>query len=133
MLLKEMPTLDDIDVAVRQVRDVSRGMQIPGTDDAGSQRGAGPTSGPAMGKEKVVTFGPAPKAGSLSPQRRRGGWFTTTGAVSEPMSGRQEASSKAAAELVSSSSGGWHPHGPKGGGREDRSGDEVRRFRRRWI
>jgi hypothetical protein len=27
-LLKEMPTLDDIDVAVRQVRDVSRGMSI---------------------------------------------------------------------------------------------------------
>jgi hypothetical protein len=82
MLLKEMPTLDDIDVAVRQVRDVSRGMQIPGTNDAGSQRGAGPTSGPAMGKEKVATFGPAPKVGSLSPQRRRGGWFTATGALS---------------------------------------------------
>jgi hypothetical protein len=34
-LLKEMPTLNDIDVTAWQVRDASRGMQILRTDDAG--------------------------------------------------------------------------------------------------
>jgi hypothetical protein len=61
-LLKEMPTLDDTDVIVQQVRDASWDVQIPETDDAGSQRGAG--SG--KGKEKVAMSGSASKEGSRS-------------------------------------------------------------------
>jgi hypothetical protein len=34
-LLKGLPILDDIDIAVRQVSDQSRGVQIPGIDTAG--------------------------------------------------------------------------------------------------
>jgi hypothetical protein len=36
MLLKELPMLDDIDIAAWQRGDESRGMQIPGTDVASS-------------------------------------------------------------------------------------------------
>jgi hypothetical protein len=75
-LLKEMPTLDDIDVAVRQVRDASwgvqiprmddTGVQVPRRDDSGGQGGSDPTPRPGKGKEKVETAMPASKAGSSS-------------------------------------------------------------------
>jgi hypothetical protein len=70
-LLKEMPTLDVIDVTMWQARDVSWGVQIPGTDAASGQRGAGMTSSSSKGKEKVATSGSIPKVGSQSPPGRR--------------------------------------------------------------
>jgi hypothetical protein len=74
--------LDNIDVIVRHVRDESQGVQIPGTDDADSQRGAGPTSGSGKGKEKVVTPGCTRKAGSRSLPRDTG-TLTESSASSE--------------------------------------------------
>jgi hypothetical protein len=71
-LLKEMPTLDDIDVVVRQVRDASWGVQIPIMDGVGGQRSAGPSSGSSKAKEKVAPFRPTPKEGSRSPSRDAG-------------------------------------------------------------
>jgi hypothetical protein len=68
-LLKEMPTLDDIDVVVWQIRDASPGVQIHRMDATEGQMGASTTSGSNKGKEKVATTGPAPKEGSWSPSR----------------------------------------------------------------
>jgi hypothetical protein len=42
-LLKQMPTLDEIDIAVRQTRDMSYCVQIPGTDAADGRRTADTT------------------------------------------------------------------------------------------
>jgi hypothetical protein len=49
-LLRELPTLDDIDIATRQWVDESLGVQIPGADVADGQGGA--STGPITGKEK---------------------------------------------------------------------------------
>jgi hypothetical protein len=48
-LLKDIPTLDNTDVTMRQVGGVSQGMQTRYTDAAGSQGGAGTTSGSGKG------------------------------------------------------------------------------------
>jgi hypothetical protein len=88
-LLKEIHMLNDIDVTVQQVRDVSWGVQIPKIDDTDGQRVADSTLGSGKGKEKVVTSGPAPKAGSRSP----------------PRDTRASASGKATAEQVCGSDG----------------------------
>jgi hypothetical protein len=69
VLLKEMPTLDDKDVVVRQVGDMSWGVQVRGTDAADGQGGPSTTSGSGNGKEKEVSTGPSPKARSWSPSR----------------------------------------------------------------
>jgi hypothetical protein len=50
-LLRELPTLDDIDIVARQRGDESWGVQIPGAVVATSQDGA--STGPSSGKEKV--------------------------------------------------------------------------------
>jgi hypothetical protein len=72
-LLKEMLTLDDPNVIVRQDGDVSQGMQIYDTDAVGDQGGASTTSGSGKGKEKEVPTGPAPKVCSWSPSKDSGG------------------------------------------------------------
>jgi hypothetical protein len=54
LLLKELPTLDDIDITVRQMGDQSRGVHIPRTGVAGSWRNADITLGPSKGKEKAA-------------------------------------------------------------------------------
>jgi hypothetical protein len=71
LMLKELPTLDDIDIAPRQMGDQSRsvhipGASIPGTDAAGARRGAGAASGPDKGKEKIAPSGSASKVNSSS-------------------------------------------------------------------
>jgi hypothetical protein len=66
LLLKQMPTLDGIDVIVRQVGDTSWGVQICDTDAAIGQDGMGATLGSGKGKEKELSIGPAPKACSRS-------------------------------------------------------------------
>jgi hypothetical protein len=65
-LLKEMPTLDDMDVIVEQVGDMSRGVQICDTDVASGQGGADATLCFGKGKEKEVPTGSASKARSQS-------------------------------------------------------------------
>jgi hypothetical protein len=49
-LLRELPTLDDIDIIAWQRGDESWGIQIPRVDVAGGQGGA--STGPSSGKEK---------------------------------------------------------------------------------
>jgi hypothetical protein len=49
-LLRELSTLDDIDITVRQRGDESRGVQIPGEDIADSWGGA--STDPSSDKEK---------------------------------------------------------------------------------
>jgi hypothetical protein len=74
----------------------------------------GLTSGFDKGKEKVVTSGSTPKAGSQSPPReplassekKRRLVHSDGSSVSEPALGRQHASSKVAVEQVGGSSGG---------------------------
>jgi hypothetical protein len=73
VLLKEMPTLDDTDVTMRQVGDTSQGMHIHDMDAVGDQGGAGATSGSGKRKEKEVPTGPASKAFSQSPYKDSGG------------------------------------------------------------
>jgi hypothetical protein len=68
-LLKEMPTLDNMDVVVWQVGDASRGVQIPRMHDADGKRGVGSTLGSDKGKEKMAMSGSAPNAGSWSPPK----------------------------------------------------------------
>jgi hypothetical protein len=67
-----VPTLDDIDVVVRPVGDMSYGMQICDTDVTGGRAGVSTTSGSGKGKEKEVLTGPAPKARSRSPSSDTG-------------------------------------------------------------
>jgi hypothetical protein len=67
LLLKEIPTLDDIDIIVRQRGDQSRGMHILGTDAAGSRRSATTAMGSGKGKERIASSGSPSKVGSLSP------------------------------------------------------------------
>jgi hypothetical protein len=69
MLLKMMPTLDDINVTVWQVGDTSWGMRIPGTDAANNQGGADTSSDSNKGKGKVAASRSMPKEGSCSPSR----------------------------------------------------------------
>jgi hypothetical protein len=64
--LKELPTLDDIDITSRQKSDQSCGMHIPRTDATNNRRSAGVASGPGKGKEKIVSSGSASKMGSWS-------------------------------------------------------------------
>jgi hypothetical protein len=111
-LLKVMPTLDDMDIIVKQVGDTSQGVQIHRTDAADSHWGAGTNSSSSMGKEKVVTTGPAPKAGSWSPSRNVGALIGLSASpekkrrlvrgdessVTEPALEGQQAQSKAAVE-----------------------------------
>jgi hypothetical protein len=66
VLLKEMPTLDDTNVIVRQDGDMSRGVQIRNTDATGGQDDVGTTSGSGKGKERAVVAGFATKVGSQS-------------------------------------------------------------------
>jgi hypothetical protein len=66
LLLKQMPTLNEIDIAVRHADDTSRGVQIPGTDAAGGQRSADTTLGSDKGKGKIAPSRFAFKAGSRS-------------------------------------------------------------------
>jgi hypothetical protein len=66
LLLKELPTLDDIDIAVRQMGDQSRGVNIPRMGAVGSWRSDVATSGSGNGKKKIAPSGPAPKVGSWS-------------------------------------------------------------------
>jgi hypothetical protein len=60
-LLAVMPTLDDVDIAVVQRGDLSRGVMIPGATITGGRgsRGPGgsgsPSSAPALGKGKGVS------------------------------------------------------------------------------
>jgi hypothetical protein len=67
LLLKEMLTLDDIDIAARQTGDQSCGVHIPGTDTTDSRRSADTTSGSSKGKVKIASFGSASRVGSRSP------------------------------------------------------------------
>jgi hypothetical protein len=77
-LLQEMPTLDDIDITVRQVGYQSRGMHIPCADAAGDQqRGAGASSGSGKGKEQVPRSRSSAKSGSQSPPRNVGASSTS--------------------------------------------------------
>jgi hypothetical protein len=69
MLLKMMPTLNDIDVVVRQVRDTSWAVRIPGTDATDGQGGADTSSNSGKGNGKAVSSGSTPKEGSCSPSR----------------------------------------------------------------
>jgi hypothetical protein len=64
LLLKELPTLDYIDIAVRQTGDQSRDVHIAGTCAAGTWRTDDVASSLGKGKEKVVSFGSASKARS---------------------------------------------------------------------
>jgi hypothetical protein len=66
LLLKEMPTLDDIDIAARQGGDQSHSKHIPRTDATGSPMGANTAAGSGKGKEKIAPSGSAPKVGSRS-------------------------------------------------------------------
>jgi hypothetical protein len=67
LLLKEMPTLDDVDITARQTGDQSCGVNIPGTDAAGGRRSADTTSRSSKGREKITPFGSASRVGSRSP------------------------------------------------------------------
>jgi hypothetical protein len=118
-LLKEMPTLDDTDVTVRQVGDKSRGMQIHNTDATDSHGGSSATSGSDKGKEKEVPIGPAPKARPRTPPKDFGGSSNPTApfkkkrrlihsdktSIEEPPSVGQQAPSKATAGQVCGSNG----------------------------
>jgi hypothetical protein len=66
LLLKVLPTLDDIDIIVRQMGDQSRGVHIPETGVAGSWRSADITLGPSKGKEKATPSRSTSKARSWS-------------------------------------------------------------------
>jgi hypothetical protein len=66
LLLKELPTLDDIDITVWQTGDQSCGVHILGMDAADSRRSADAASGPGKGKEKIAPFGSSSKVGSWS-------------------------------------------------------------------
>jgi hypothetical protein len=68
-----MPTLDDIDVAVQLVGDMSQGMQIHDTDVIGGQGDTGAISSFSNGKQKEVPTGPTPNARSRSPSNDVGG------------------------------------------------------------
>jgi hypothetical protein len=63
-LLQELPTLDEIGLAVRHKGDESRGVQIPGTDVAGGPSTPSAGSGPRKGKGKVAT--PVPSNDEVS-------------------------------------------------------------------
>jgi hypothetical protein len=65
-LLKEMPTLVNIDITAHQMGDQSRGVHIPRTDAVGGRRSADTTSGFGKGKEKIASSGCASKVGSRS-------------------------------------------------------------------
>jgi hypothetical protein len=67
LLLKKMPTLDDIDITAQQTGDQFHGVHILGTDAVGSQRSADTTSGSGKGKEKISSSESASKVGSRSP------------------------------------------------------------------
>jgi hypothetical protein len=69
MLLKMMPTLNDIDVVVRQVGDTSRGVRIPGMDAADGQGGADTSSDSGKGNRKAASSRSTPKEGSCSLSR----------------------------------------------------------------
>jgi hypothetical protein len=56
--------LDDIDIAVQQRGDQSRGVHIPGTGAVCSRRSDDVASGPDKGKEKAAPSGSASKARS---------------------------------------------------------------------
>jgi hypothetical protein len=62
--LKEMPTLDDIDIKVWQMGDQSRGMQIPRADAIGGQKGVSASSGSGKGKQQVPVSRPTIRVGS---------------------------------------------------------------------
>jgi hypothetical protein len=64
LLVKELPMLDDIDIAVRQTGDQSYGVHIPGTGAVCSRRSADVASGPSKGKEKVAPSRSASKGRS---------------------------------------------------------------------
>jgi hypothetical protein len=66
-LLKEMPTLDDIDIVVWQRSDVSCGVRILGTDVVGGRRTTVAVLGSSKGKGKAASSRSATKAGSRSP------------------------------------------------------------------
>jgi hypothetical protein len=53
-LLRQLPTLDDIGIAVRQSGDESQGVQIPRTDVASSQGGVSTSPDSSKGKSKVA-------------------------------------------------------------------------------
>jgi hypothetical protein len=67
LLLKELPTLEDIDITTQQMGDQSRCVHIPGTDAIGGQRSADTTSSLGKGKEKVVSSRFTSKVRSWSP------------------------------------------------------------------
>jgi hypothetical protein len=77
-LQKEMRTLDDIDIALWQMSDESRGVHIPGMDTAGGQRGADATSGSTKGKEQVPVTRSTVRVGSQSPPRDAAGSSAST-------------------------------------------------------
>jgi hypothetical protein len=58
MLLKMMPTLNDIDVVVRQVKDTSWAVRIPGTDVADGQGGADTSLNSGKGNGRRCRLGP---------------------------------------------------------------------------
>jgi hypothetical protein len=64
LLLKELPTLDNIDIAVRQTGDQSCDVHIVGIGATGSWRTDDVASSLGKGKEKVVSSGSASKARS---------------------------------------------------------------------
>jgi hypothetical protein len=66
-MLRELPTLDDIDIIAWQTSDQSRGVHIPGTDATGGRRGADATSGSSKGKGKIAPSGLASNVGFRSP------------------------------------------------------------------
>jgi hypothetical protein len=64
LLLKVIPTLDDINIAAQESGDQSHGVHIFWMDDAINQGSAGTTTGPSKGKEKIALSESASKASS---------------------------------------------------------------------
>jgi hypothetical protein len=110
LLLKHMPTLDDIDVAMWQVGDMSQGMQIHDTDSTDGQGSTGASSSSSKGKGKTMPSGSASNADSRSPSSDVDASFEETtplkrkrrlvrgdgGSISEDASHGQQAPSNAA-------------------------------------
>jgi hypothetical protein len=67
LLLKEIPTLDNIDIAAWHTGDLSRGVKIIGPDTAGGRGGTDTAAGSGKGKEKIASSGSSPKVGSQPP------------------------------------------------------------------
>jgi hypothetical protein len=66
-MLRELPTLYDINITVWQMSNQSCGVHIPRMDATGGRRCADTTSGSGKGKGKIALSGLASKVGSRSP------------------------------------------------------------------